>query len=118
MDTNIDWGPAHAVEDEEDVVEGDGADEVKQEPGAHVTPSYQLRVQYHLLDVVHFHNSFQSLTSNIWLIITICTCSEIEPNIDEEDGVRDAVENHPSHWEVIVEEGDGNGEDDKVGHQE
>ena len=51
-------------------------------------------------------------------MIAICTCSEIEPNIDEEDGVRDTVENDPSHGEVIVEEGNGNGEDDKVGHQE
>ena len=66
LDTNIDWCSTHAVEDEEDVVEGDGADEVKQEPGAHVTPSYQLRVQNHLLDVVHFHNSFQSQTSNMY----------------------------------------------------
>ena len=48
----------------------------------------------------------------------ICTCSEIEPNIDEEDGVRYAIENDPSHGEVIVEEGDGDGEDDKVGNEE
>ena len=65
VDTNIDWGSAHTVEDEEDVVEGDRADEVEEEPGAHVAPSYQLWVQYHLLNVVHFHNSFQSQTSNI-----------------------------------------------------
>ena len=65
LDTNIDWCSTHAVEDEEDVVEGDGADEVEEEPGAHVAPSYQLRVQYHLLNVVHFHNSFHSQTSNI-----------------------------------------------------
>ena len=65
VDTNIDWGSAHRIEDEEDVVEGDRADEVEQEPGAQVAPSYQLRVQYHLLNVVHFHNSFHSQTSNI-----------------------------------------------------
>ena len=51
-------------------------------------------------------------------MIAICTCSEIEPNIDEEDGVRYAIENDPSHGEVIVEEGDGNREDDQVGHEE
>ena len=51
-------------------------------------------------------------------MITICTCSEIEPNVDEEDGVGDAVENDPPHGEVIVEEGDGDGEDDEVGHEE
>ena len=51
-------------------------------------------------------------------MIEICTCSEIEPNINEEDGVRNAVENDPSHGEIIVEEGNGDGEDDKVGHQQ
>ena len=60
VDTNIDWGSTDGVEDEKDVVKGDGADEVEEEPGAHVAPSYQLWIQYHLLNVVHFHNSFQS----------------------------------------------------------
>ena len=42
----------------------------------------------------------------------VLTCSEVDDNVNEEDGVRDAVEDHPSHGEVIVEEGDGNGKDD------
>ena len=63
LDTNIDWCSTHAVEDEEDVVEGDGADEVEEEPCAEVATGYQLRVEYHLLDIVHFHDSFQSQTS-------------------------------------------------------
>ena len=46
------------------------------------------------------------------LLIAMCTCSKIEADIDEEDGVRDTIENDPSHGEVIVEEGDGNGKDD------
>ena len=48
----------------------------------------------------------------------VLTCSEVDDNVNEEDGVRDAVEDHPSHGEVIVEEGDGNREDDQVGHEE
>ena len=36
----------------------------------------------------------------------VLTCSEVDDNVNEEDGVRDAVEDHPSHGEVIVEEGD------------
>ena len=46
------------------------------------------------------------------------TCSEVNDDVNEKDGVRDAVEDHPSHGEVIVEEGDGNGKYDKVGHKE
>ena len=46
------------------------------------------------------------------------TCSKVDDDVDEEDGVGDAVENDPSHGEVIVEEGDGNREDDQVGHEE
>ena len=46
------------------------------------------------------------------------TCSEVDNNIDEEDGVGDAVENDPPHGEVIVEEGDGDRKDDKVRHQQ
>ena len=44
LDTNIDWCSTHAVEDEEDVVEGDGADEVEEEPCAEVATGYHLRV--------------------------------------------------------------------------
>ena len=40
---------------EEDVVEGDRADEVKEEPGPHVVPGDQLRIQDHLLAVVRLH---------------------------------------------------------------
>ena len=46
------------------------------------------------------------------------TCSEVDDSVNEEDGVGDAVENDPSHGEIIIEEGDGDGEDDKVGHEE
>ena len=46
------------------------------------------------------------------------TCSEVDDNITEEDGVWDNVENDPAGGEVVIEEGDGNGEDDEVGDEE
>ena len=45
-------------------------------------------------------------------------CSEVDNNVDEEDGVGDAVEHDPAHGEVIVEEGDGDRQDDQVRHQQ
>ena len=48
----------------------------------------------------------------------MATCSEVDDDIDEEDGVREAVEGDPARAEVVVEEGDGHGQDDQVGHQE
>ena len=48
----------------------------------------------------------------------LLACSEVDHNVDEKDGVRDAVEHDPPHGEVIVEEGDGDGEDDQVRHKE
>ena len=47
-----------------------------------------------------------------------CACSEVDNNVDEEDGVGDAVEHDPAHGEVIVEEGDGDRQDDQVRHQQ
>ena len=55
LDTNIDWCSTHAVEDEEDVVERDGADEVEEEPRADVVARDQPRVDDHLLAVVLLH---------------------------------------------------------------
>ena len=46
---------ANAVEDEEDVVERDGTDEVEEEPRADVVARDQPRVDYHLLAVVLLH---------------------------------------------------------------
>ena len=56
MPANLNCGPADTVEYEEDVVEGDGADEVQEEPGPHVVPRNQLRVKDHLLAVVRLHD--------------------------------------------------------------
>ena len=58
----IDDGDAHvgapdAVEDEEDVVEGDGAEEVEEEPRLDVVLGYQLGVDDNLLAVVLLHDT-------------------------------------------------------------
>ena len=47
-----------------------------------------------------------------------CACSEVDHYITEEDGVGDHVEDDPACGEVIVEEGDGDGEDDEVGNEQ
>ncbi len=58
----IDDGDAHvgapdAVKDEEDVVEGDGAEEVEEEPRLDVVLGYQLGVDDNLLAVVLLHDT-------------------------------------------------------------
>ena len=50
----------NAVEDEEAVVEGHGADEVEEEPGPQVVPGDQLGVQNDLLAVVRLHYAWIS----------------------------------------------------------
>ena len=46
------------------------------------------------------------------------TCSEVDDDVDEEDGVREAVEGDPPGAQVVVEEGNGNWKNDEVGHKE
>ena len=60
-----DWHFSHfasrdAAEDEEDVVEGDGAEEIEEEPGPDVMVSDQLGVDDHLLGVVLLHDALKS----------------------------------------------------------
>ena len=49
---------------------------------------------------------------------TWLTCPEVNHNITEENGVGDNVEDDPAGGEVVVEEGDGDGEDDQVGDEQ
>ena len=88
-------------------------------PGVHFpvclyTPLYRRIPQIVLLNFVFRLGGI----AEVCLLLKLLTCSEVDDNVNEEDGVRYAVEDHPSHGEVIVEEGDGDGEDDKVGHEE
>ena len=56
---------ANAVEDEENVVERDGADEVEEEPRADVVPGDEPRVDDHLLAVVLLHYSWRENTQGV-----------------------------------------------------
>ena len=46
------------------------------------------------------------------------TCPEVDNNITEENGVRDHIEDDPAGGQVIVEEGDGDREDDEVSYEQ
>jgi len=92
---------ANAVEDEEDVVQRDGAEQVQEEPRLDVMLGYEFGVDDDLLAVVLLHDS----------------SAKIDDDVDEEDGVREAIECDPSGAQVVVEEGDGHGQDDKIGHE-
>ena len=46
------------------------------------------------------------------------TCSEVDDEIEQKDGVGDAVEDDPARTEVVVEERDGDGQDDQVSDQQ
>ena len=43
------------------------------------------------------------------------TRSKVDDNITEKDGVWDDVEDDAAEREIVIEEGDGHGEDDEVG---
>ena len=48
----------------------------------------------------------------------VWTCSEVDDDVDEKDGVREAIEGDPPRAQVVVEEGDCDGQDDQVGHEQ
>ena len=48
----------------------------------------------------------------------LITRSKVDDNITEKDGVWDDVEDDAAEREIVIEEGDGHGEDDEVGDQE
>ena len=73
----------------------------------------------------------RSLSNQIAFSCQSLTSSKVDEDVAKKNGVRDHVEDdpavvevevkvgeQPAGGEVIVEEGDGDGEDDKVGHEE
>ena len=46
------------------------------------------------------------------------TCSKIDYNVYEENGVRETIKHNPSSWKIVIKEGYGNRKYDKVGNQE
>ena len=52
----VDFSALDTVEDEEDVVQGNRADQIKKEPSSHVCSRDQLGVEDDLLTVISFHD--------------------------------------------------------------
>ena len=46
------------------------------------------------------------------------TCSEVDKNVEEEDGIGEAVEGDPPGGKVVVEKRNSHRENDQVCHQE
>lgn len=92
--------PRLHVDNEEDVVHGDGGDEVHQEPGAEVMDT----------DLFGVQNNVAVLSQD--------SSAEVEKQIHEEDGVRHDVEDDPGQSVLIFKEGDSPGEDDQVAHHQ
>lgn len=88
------------VDDEEDVVDGDGGDEVHQEPGAEVIHADQFGVQD---DVA---------------VLSRDARAEIENQVHEEESVRQDVKGDPGHGVLIFKEGDSPGQNDQVAHHQ
>lgn len=89
------------LHNEEDVVHGDGGDEVHHEPGAQIFDLDLLRVQNDLR-VVLLHDSR----------------AEVQHQVHEEEGVRDHVEDDPRSGGLFFEEGDADRNNDQVAHHE
>lgn len=89
------------LHDEEDVVDGDGGDEVHHEPALQVLDLDLLGVQDDLR-VVLFHDPR----------------AEVEDQIHEEESVRHNVEDDPGRRVLVFKEGDAHGDDDQVSHHQ
>lgn len=89
------------LHDEEDVIHGDGGDEIHNEPALQVLDLDLLRVQDDL-SVVLFDDAR----------------SEIEHQVHEKEGVRHHVEDDPGRRVLVLEEGDADGDDDQVSHHQ
>lgn len=92
--------PGLQVDNEEDVVDGDGGNEVHQEPGAEVIHADQFGVQD---DVA---------------VLSCDARAEIENQVHEEESVRQDVKGDPGHGVLIFKEGDSPGQNDQVAHHQ
>lgn len=88
------------VDNEEEVVDGDGGDEVHQEPGTEVVHADLLGVQ------------------NDVAVLSWDARAEIENQVHEEEGVRQDVEGDPGQCVLVFEEGDPPGQNDQVAHHQ
>ena len=97
----VEVGVDARLDDEEDVVDGDGGDEVHHEPAAQVLDLDLLRVQ-----------------DDLRVVLLDDARAEVEHQVHEEEGVRDHVEDDPRRRVLVLEEGDANGDDDQVAHHQ
>lgn len=88
------------VDDEEEVVDGDGGDAVHHEPGAEVVHADLFGVQD---DVA---------------VLSQDARAEVENEVQEEERVRQDVEGDPGNGVLVLEEGDAPGQDDQIAHHQ
>ena len=89
------------LHNKEDVVHGDGGDEIHHEPALEVLHLNPLRVEDDLCVVLH-HDP----------------CAEVEDQVDEEERVRHHIEDNPWCGVLILEEGDAHRNDDQVSYHQ
>lgn len=88
------------VNDEEDVVNGDGRDEVHQEPGAEV-----------------LHADLFGVQGNV-AVLSRDARTEIENQVHEEESVGQDVEGDPRQGVLVFKEGDSPGQNDQIAHHQ
>lgn len=92
--------PGLQVDDEEDVVDGDGGDEVHQEPGAEV-----------------MHADISGVQDDL-AVLSRDARAEIEDQVHEEESVRQDVKGDPGHGVLVFKEGDSPGQNDQIAHHQ
>lgn len=95
----VEVGVDARLHDEEDVVHGDGGDEVHHKPTPQVLDLDLLRVQ-----------------DDLRVVLLDNACPEVEDQVHEEEGVGDHVEHDPGGRVLILEERDTHRDDDEVAH--
>lgn len=90
-----------SLHDEEDIIHRYGRDEVHHKPALQVL----------LLDLV-------GVEDDLGVVLEHDAGPEIQHQVDEEEGVRNHVEDDPGSRGLVFEEGDAHGDDDQVSHHE
>lgn len=89
------------LHNEEDVVHGDGRDEIHHEPTTQVLDLDLLRIQ-----------------DDLCVVLLDDACPEVEDQVHEEERVRDHIEHDPGGRVLILEERDAHRYDDEVAHHQ
>lgn len=61
---------------------------------------------------------YKRLSNLCIILLGTDTCSEVNDNVDKKDSVRETVEDDVLDAEVVVEEGDGDRQNDEIGQQQ